>query len=61
MKELSKQDLEKILNNLTKHEDVVVRKAIAEQGYGLDILILDKDTTVRKAVIDKVMQITEDR
>ena len=38
---------------LMHHEDVVVRAAVAERGYGLDILITDEDNDVRAAVAEQ--------
>lgn len=39
-----------LLGLFLNHEDWIVRKAVAEQGYGLEKLINDKDWMVREAV-----------
>lgn len=48
--EYTKEQLEKILNNLMQNNKSEVRAAVAEQGYGLDVLVNDSNIGVRSVV-----------
>ena len=50
--EFTKEELIKILDALLNKDigDDKIRVAVAEQGYGLDILVNDKNANVRAAV-----------
>ena len=54
VRELSKEDINKYfeqnLQSLVCHNEASVRAAVAKQGYGLDVLIHDKNWYVRAAV-----------
>jgi uncharacterized protein YcgL (UPF0745 family) len=49
-KEKIMDNYKEILDNLLNNEDSEVRKAVAEQGYGLEKLVDDEDWRVRQAV-----------
>ena len=54
VRELSKEDVgqyfEQNLQFLVCHDKAYIRQTVAEQGYGLDVLINDKNWQVREAV-----------
>ena len=50
---MKKYGTNKILDALVNDKNWYVRKAVAEQGYGLDKLINDKDWYVRAAVAER--------
>ncbi len=57
VRELSKQEIndyfKKNWKSLVKSYSYDIRKTIAEQGYGLDILVYDEDWKVRRAVAEQ--------
>lgn len=57
VRELSKEDIKKYFEQkvqwLICHHKAYVREAIANQGYGLDVLINDEDYDVRVAVANQ--------
>ncbi len=57
VRELSKEEIKKYfeqnLQSLVRHDEAYVRQAVAEQGYGLDVLINDGNYNVRQAVAEQ--------
>ena len=57
VRELSKEEIKKYfelnLQSLVRHDEAYVRVAVANQSYGLDVLINDEDYDVRKAVANQ--------
>ena len=47
------KEMKEILDKLVESDDPEVRRAVAEQGYGLYILVDDEDADVRAAVADQ--------
>ena len=55
-REFTNEELIKILDALLLKKDIGdenIRVAVAEQGYGLDVLVNDKDWFVRRAVAEQ--------